>query len=203
MQRIGNWIATYSGQRFYPLDPRPDEVYIQDIAHSLSMTVRFRGHIPFFYTVAEHSIRVSHVCEILAKKLALHEQDIHLCKYYGALHDAAEAYCADVPGPLKHNLTEWTAIEHSIDKAIFARFELVYPIPASFCYIVKAADALLLVSEMSEFFENHPGKESAVLSVTKKLSNLGLTYSSELLRDTIISDLTPSRAKTLMINLFS
>ena len=38
--RIGDWIQTYTGKCFYPLDPRPEEIDIMDIAHSLSMTCR-------------------------------------------------------------------------------------------------------------------------------------------------------------------
>ena len=57
--RKGDWILTYSGIEFWPLDPRPEDVRIEDIAHALSMQCRFAGHCDRFYSVAEHSIRVA------------------------------------------------------------------------------------------------------------------------------------------------
>lgn len=43
-ERVGNWLRTYTGKRFYPLDPRIEEIDIEDIAHALSMLCRFGGH---------------------------------------------------------------------------------------------------------------------------------------------------------------
>jgi len=45
------WIQTYTGLRFTPLNPNPDTIVIQDIAHALAMTCRFSGHIKKFYCV--------------------------------------------------------------------------------------------------------------------------------------------------------
>ena len=53
------WIETYSGKRFYILDPRPQDVDIVDIAHALSLLTRFTGHTREFYSVAQHSVLVS------------------------------------------------------------------------------------------------------------------------------------------------
>ncbi len=87
-ERRGDWIATYTGKQFWPLDPRPEEVCIEDIAHALSNICRFTGHCRHFYSVAQHSLFVSrHLPDEL--KLA------------GLLHDAAEAYLADIARPVK------------------------------------------------------------------------------------------------------
>lgn len=51
--RRGAWISTYTGGRWYPLDPRVEEVNIEDIAHSLSMLCRYNGHCKFFYCLPE------------------------------------------------------------------------------------------------------------------------------------------------------
>lgn len=87
-KRIGSWISTYTGKRFYPLDPRPDEIDISDILHALSNQTRFAGHCSNFYSVAQHSVLVSSMC---SKENAL----------WGLLHDASEAYLIDIPSPLK------------------------------------------------------------------------------------------------------
>ena len=77
-ERIGDWIQTYTGRQFWPLDPRVDEIHIEDIAHSLSMRCCYGGHLTDFYSVAEHSVLVSlHVPQEFA--------------LWGLLHDAAEA----------------------------------------------------------------------------------------------------------------
>ena len=56
-------ITTHSGVRFWPLLPNPDDILIEDIAHSLSLQCRFAGHSRVFYSVAEHSVRVSQLSD--------------------------------------------------------------------------------------------------------------------------------------------
>ena len=87
-ERIGDWIQTYTGKKFYPLDPRPEEICIEDIAHSLSLQCRFAGHSVFHYSTAQHSILVS---SVLDRRHRAH----------GLLHDATEAYLVDLPRPIK------------------------------------------------------------------------------------------------------
>ena len=55
-EHIGNWMLTYTGRRFYPIDPRPEDVCTEDIAHALSRICRFAGNTYCFYSVAEHSL---------------------------------------------------------------------------------------------------------------------------------------------------
>lgn len=42
--RKGDWMTTFSGVQFWPLDPRREEIRLEDIAHSLSQQCRFAGH---------------------------------------------------------------------------------------------------------------------------------------------------------------
>lgn len=86
--RRGDWQQTYSGGVFWPCDPRPEDIDIRDIAHALSLQCRFAGHCRTFYSVAQHSVMVSH---LLPRAVAL----------AGLLHDAAEAFVVDVPRPIK------------------------------------------------------------------------------------------------------
>lgn len=87
--RKDGWIVTYTGKKFYPLDPDPDSIDIVDIAHALSNTCRFSGHTKKFYSVAQHSYCVSLLCGEHA--------------LYGLLHDASEAYLHDISTPVKHS----------------------------------------------------------------------------------------------------
>ncbi len=48
MERYGDWIQTYTGKQFWPLDPRPEDVDIEDIANALSNLGRYAGHTTAF-----------------------------------------------------------------------------------------------------------------------------------------------------------
>jgi len=91
--RIGGWIQTYTGKRIWPLDPREDEIDIEDIAHALSLMCRYTGHVKEFYSVANHSVLVS---SILSDRCPQHA-------FWGLMHDASEAYLHDLPYPLKQD----------------------------------------------------------------------------------------------------
>lgn len=92
-ERKGNYIYTFTGKRFYPLDPRVEDFDIEDIAHSLANSCRFTGHVRKFYSVAEHAVRMSN--EALKEGLGADEAFVAL------MHDASEAYLVDVPRPIK------------------------------------------------------------------------------------------------------
>jgi 5'-deoxynucleotidase YfbR-like HD superfamily hydrolase len=126
------WIQTYSGRRFTPTNPNPDAIVIQDIAHSLSMQCRFSGHVKKFYSVAQHSVLVSYICN--------HEDAL-----WGLMHDATEAYLVDVPRPLKRSgkFDAYLEFEATMQIAICKRFNLPGKEPPS----VKMADTLLLATE--------------------------------------------------------
>lgn len=128
--RVGDWIQTYSGGCFWPLDPMASEVRIEDIAHALSNLCRYAGHCSSFYSLAEHSVLVSHH---VPREDAL----------WGLLHDGAEAYSADIPRPLKRFLREWPAIESRIMDAICDRFGMAHHQPDS----VTHADHAILSDE--------------------------------------------------------
>ena len=114
IQRTGDWMQTYTGRQFWPLDPRADEVDINDIAHSLSNMCRFAGHVRRFYSVAEHCVRVSWLAPVENPRLAL----------AALLHDATEAYVVDVPRPLKRFLSGYKEIEDRVARAVEERFGL-------------------------------------------------------------------------------
>jgi hypothetical protein len=83
MDRDG-FLGTFSGLRFWPLDPEPEKILIADIAHALAHQCRFGGHASKFYSVSENSVHVSRRC---APEDAL----------WGLLHDASEAYLVELP----------------------------------------------------------------------------------------------------------
>ena len=130
--RVGGWIPTYTGRKFYPLDPRLEDIDIKDIAHHLSRQVRWTGAVHTFFSTAQHSLLVSYLCD---PPDAL----------YGLLHDASEAYLHDINRVVKQldALSGYRDLEERIQRVIFARFRLNGPMPAS----VKRADDLLAETE--------------------------------------------------------
>lgn len=63
----GPWMTTYTGRRFYPFSPQPEDVCIEDEAHALAAAPRFGGHAKTFsYCVAHHSTLVSLLCEAMS-----------------------------------------------------------------------------------------------------------------------------------------
>lgn len=134
--RKGSWIQTYSGQMFWPLDPRPEEIFVYDIAHALSLICRYAGHCRTFYSVAQHCIIGTHLVD---PEFAL---DF-------LFHDAPEAYICDMPKPVKVYLPEYHVIEDRIEQAISARFDLQYPHPPE----IKHMDWTLLITEARDLME--------------------------------------------------
>lgn len=125
-----SWILTHTGKHFDFLNPMPDMIDIMDIARGLSREARFAGQTKKMYTVAQHSVGCSHLVSRDYRLEAL-------------LHDAAEAYCKDIPSPLKHLLPDYKRIHERVDAAIRIRFNL----PLEMSIDVHKADLTMLATE--------------------------------------------------------
>lgn len=131
--------------KFFPLQPKAEDIHIVDIAHALSNICRFTGHVKNFYAVAEHCVRVSWRAEELAyARFASNEECIWIASQ-GLLHDASEAYLADIASPVKHQdaFAPYRAAEDVLQKLIFKTFAL----PENMSAEVKQADLDLLWTE--------------------------------------------------------
>lgn len=173
LERLGDWIQTYTGVVFYLLDPRVEDIKIEDIAHALSNLCRFGGHCKQFYSVAQHSVLVS--CQVPAEDAL-----------WGLMHDASEAYLCDLPRPIKRFSclgTDYKAIESDLMKVICKRFNLPEEMPAS----VEKADTDLLMTE----------KRDLMHGCNKPWEDVG-----EELRETIISA-RPSVAERVFLGRFN
>jgi hypothetical protein len=152
IEHKGDWMQTFTGKAFWPLDPRRTEVDPVDIAHSLAQQVRFAGHTPEPYTIAQHSVLVSKRAEELATAGAL--RGVIEIAQWGLLHDATEAYLVDVPRPVKRSLPEYQEIERNLAAAIWCRF--VAPENSTWSMRayphVERADNEILSAEAAVFF---------------------------------------------------
>lgn len=132
------WILTRSGKAFNPLRPDPALICIQDIAHALSHMCRFNGHCSDFYSVAEHSVRMSYIVPPDQALVAL-------------MHDATEAYIADICRPVKPHLDNYADIESRLWSAIRKRFFLPLDLPDD----IKHADLVMLATERRDLMPPH------------------------------------------------
>ena len=108
------YITTVTGIHFYPLNPNPKDIDIEDIAHALSLICRANGHFKHFYSVAQHSI----ACAVEAIERGFSSEVILAC----LLHDASEAYLCDVTRPVKKQLPQYLRAEEKLQGVIWKCF---------------------------------------------------------------------------------
>ena len=131
-------IQTYTGKEFFLLEPRAEDVDVQDIAYSLSGMGRFTCHCRPRYSVAEHAVRV---CDVLAA--------LGYCaktQFRGLHHDSPEAYTGDLSSPLKH-IPQMLAVIKPIEKRIMCVIADAFGMPRPEPKIVKRCDDTLFATE--------------------------------------------------------
>lgn len=107
-------IDTRTGGRITPLEPEPGAISLEDVAHALANLTRFAGQGKGVYSVARHSVHVSR--EVEARGGGRPAQR------WALLHDASEAYLADVPAPVKRSLPGYTRAETRLQAAVQEAF---------------------------------------------------------------------------------
>ena len=142
MRDDSTWIQTYTGRQVWPLDPKPEDFDILDIAHALSNICRYAGHVKKFYSVAQHCVLVARYVELKHPKLAM----------TGLLHDASEAYIADIARPIKHALKDYLKVELRLEQVLAKRFGLTFPYPP----IIKEGDNTVLNTERRDLLSKPP-----------------------------------------------
>ena len=123
-------ITLLSGKMFDYLNPGATTLDIEDIA-TLSNICRFAGHLPIFYSVAQHLVNTSY---IVPPEFA----------YEALLHDRSEAFTNDIPTPLKIAMPAFKALEITIEKATAPMFG----VPVDMSPEVHLADRQMLGLEM-------------------------------------------------------
>ena len=134
-------MRTYTGGQFWPFDPDPEDVRIEDIAHALSLQCRFAGHVPEFYSVAQHCLLVEQLTVPPSRETCL----------AALLHDAAEAYVLDMPRPLKRDLPDYRRVERAVTAAVALRFGL--PLDFDRSEKIKSTDNIVLVYEAKSLLD--------------------------------------------------
>ena len=141
-------MLTASGRAFDPkclaAGMMIEAVCLPDVAHSLGQICRFGGHCKRHYSVAEHSLLVAEILRFRGLPAA--------GQLAGLLHDAHEAYCGDMPTPIKRALGEpWRRFESGIEKAVHAALG-VSELMETWQAAVHDADLCALVTEIRALF---------------------------------------------------
>lgn len=120
-------------------------IAIKTIAHALSNQCRFAGHTETFFSVAQHCLNVVDILESESESTSI--------VLTGLLHDASEAYCVDIPNPLKMSalMEGYRVIEDEVQRAVARRFYLPFPFPKA----VSRADLLALAWERRDILQPH------------------------------------------------
>jgi hypothetical protein len=136
-----NCIHTASGRQVHPFDIHLEDLDIEDVAHSLALLNRFVGHTESPYSVAQHSVLVSSLCE---PRDAL----------AGLLHDASEAYLGDVAMPIKtrpemrdYRWAEWVCMQ---------RVARHWGLSGDWGDRVRAIDVKMCVTEANQLYKSPP-----------------------------------------------
>lgn len=140
-----DWIETYTGRQVRPMRPDWRAFNLFDIAHALSMTCRYGGHVHSFYSVAEHSC---------AMALWIFGRGGSPAEVLEAMvHDAAEAYFPDMPRPVKQFFPEFVLAEKRVGQMIRSWVGLPGIDPPK---IIKELDSRILRDERRQFMGKSP-----------------------------------------------
>lgn len=170
-------IRTYSGEYIDVVQIKPEQIFIEDIAISLSRICRFGNYTKRFYSVAEHSIW----CYNKGVELYPDDTALHLRLL---LHDAHEAYLGDWVTPMVDAIDNLypkfkeavEVVKRLVQGAINTRFGIKCPLDDQ---RVKEIDRMALEEEW----------ETKVLSFTgitgindKGIADIFITYFKKLVR---------------------
>lgn len=138
------WVETFSGRKVYPLDPREEDIELEDIAHGLSHLCRFTGQTSEFWSVAQHCLLVD---ELICGEYG---EDSYELRLAALLHDATEAYLCDIARPLKLCMPQYKEDEARLEAVIASKFGMPHPWPK----IIKKADTIALTIEAHDLMRS-------------------------------------------------
>lgn len=154
MVGMKNTITTFTKRQVDTFEPAKEDIVIEDIAHALSMMTRAGGHFPEFFSVAEHCIQCCK--ESMARN---YDPEVSLICL---LHDASEAYIADVTRPVKQHMTMYIQIENQLMEVIYKKFLRRMPTEAELALMGQIDDACLYY-EFVHFMDEKLFKEEPVI----------------------------------------
>ena len=144
---------TFTGKKFFPRNPQPDQIDIIDLANGLGREVRFGNQCDCDYTVAQHSVQIARVADQLLRASGEPEEVRKKVMLEALLHDGSEYIAGDIPKPVKEEFGSMSEWEDRVNRAIFTRFGLDYD---KIDAIVKHLDKRIVIDEALSFFTFKP-----------------------------------------------
>lgn len=153
---MADYITTYSKIHLAPIEPEEKDILIEDIAHALSLMCRANGHFKEFYSVGQHCI---YCCEEAIKRG--YSNTVALACL---LHDASEAYLADITRPVKRNLKNYLEIEAVLQNTIYEKY-IGRELTKEEHELVSLVDDAMLYNEFIHYMnEQLPTKDTNLVS---------------------------------------
>jgi 5'-deoxynucleotidase YfbR-like HD superfamily hydrolase len=131
------WQRMLSGRRLDLLNPAPEDVAIEDIAHGLARVARWNGQTvgAHAFTVAQHALIVESIAT------ARNPEWQARWSLAALLHDAPEYVIGDLISPFKSAIgIDYKAFENRLLEAIHLRFGLPARLPEAIQAAIKHAD---------------------------------------------------------------
>lgn len=128
------FITTFTGKKVNPLDLRPEDIDIRDIAHHLACLNRFVGALRRPVSIAQHSVFVSRLLDGTGWEKE------------GLFHDASETYLGDVTKWIKRSpqMAAYREAEQQAWFTICKALHLRVNGDPDFCPVVREADDLMV-----------------------------------------------------------
>jgi uncharacterized protein len=150
------WQRMLSGRRLDLLDPRADDVAIEDIAHGLARVARWNGQTRgrHAFSVAQHAVLVE---QLFSAAWTKPETDgvIACWRLAALLHDAPEYVIGDLISPFKAAIgLDYRVFEQRLQAAVHRRFRVPEVLPDDVAVAIKSADrtaAYIEATELAEF----------------------------------------------------
>ena len=153
---MADYITTYGGTHFEPVNPRAEDIHITDIAHALSLLCRGNGHVKHFFSVGQHCIN----CAVEAVARGYSGRVCLAC----LLHDAGEAYMSDVTRPFKKYLPEYKVYEEKLLSVVYEKY-LGSPLSQEENQLVRLVDDDMLYFDLLHLLDEMPdGEEPKIMS---------------------------------------
>lgn len=133
------WQRMLSGRRLDLLDPAPEDIEVEDIAHGLARVARWNGQTvgTHAFSVAQHALVVEEIVAALEPGYEARWRRAAL------LHDAPEYVIGDLISPFKAAVgLNYKAFEIRLLQAIHRRFGLPATLPAEVTAAIKLADGI-------------------------------------------------------------
>lgn len=137
MDDLGPYVRLKRLNKVHFLNPRREEIFIDDIAYGIARINRYQNTIEPHYSVAEHSILMAHYF--------LKDGYTDLAKQC-LIHDAEEYIFGDIAAPIKAFLPDYRALTDKFTAFLAMHFSLSYPFHPS----VKLIDQRICMAEQRD-----------------------------------------------------